>query len=102
MELNERNGKLAASFPVAQTDQIVLVTDGGQLIRCPVHDIRIAGRRTQGVTLFRVAEDEHIVSVAWMAEESGAADDEIEEAAEAVEGEAAPESEGPESEGIDE
>ena len=107
MELNERNGKLAASFPVAQTDQIVLVTDGGQLIRCPVHDIRIAGRRTQGVTLFRVAEDEHIVSVAWMAEESGAADDEIEEAAEAVEGEAAselegPESEGPESEGSDE
>jgi len=99
MELNERNGKLAASFPVAQTDQIVLVTDGGQLIRCPVHDIRIAGRRTQGVTLFRVAEDEHIVSVAWMAEESGAAEDEIEDAAEAVgddaaEGEAAPESEG--------
>ncbi|MFN3459788.1 MAG: DNA gyrase subunit A [Oceanibaculum sp.] len=96
MELNERNGKLAASFPVAQTDQIVLVTDGGQLIRCPVHDIRIAGRRTQGVTLFRVAEDEHIVSVAWMAEESGAAEDEIgdEEIGEAADGEAAPELEG--------
>lgn len=106
MELNERNGKLAASFPVAQTDQIVLVTDGGQLIRCPVHDIRIAGRRTQGVTLFRVAEDEHIVSVAWMAEESGAAEDEIgdeiEDAAEAVEGDAAEGEAAPESEGSDE
>lgn len=106
MELNERNGKLAASFPVAQTDQIVLVTDGGQLIRCPVHDIRIAGRRTQGVTLFRVAEDEHIVSVAWMAEESGAAEDEIGdeigEAADMVEGDAAEGEAATESEGRDE
>ena len=107
MELNERNGKLAASFPVAQTDQIVLVTDGGQLIRCPVHDIRIAGRRTQGVTLFRVAEDEHIVSVAWMAEESGAAEDEIGdeeigESAEAGEGDAADGEAVPELEGGDE
>ncbi|EKE77610.1 DNA gyrase subunit A [Oceanibaculum indicum P24] len=106
MELNERNGKLAASFPVAQTDQIVLVTDGGQLIRCPVHDIRIAGRRTQGVTLFRVAEDEHIVSVAWMAEESGAAEDEIGdeigEAADIVEGDPAEGEAATESEGRDE
>jgi DNA gyrase subunit A len=46
----------------------MLVTDGGKLIRCPVHDIRIAGRKTQGVTLFKVAEDEKVVSVAWLAE----------------------------------
>ena len=42
----------------------MLVTDNGQLIRCPVHDIRIASRRTQGVTLFKVDEDERVVSVA--------------------------------------
>jgi len=47
----------------------MLVTDGGQLIRCPVHDIRIAGRKTQGVVLFKVAEGERVVSVAHLAEE---------------------------------
>ena len=44
----------------------MLVTNGGQLIRTSVTDIRIAGRSTRGVTLFRVAEDEHVVSVAHM------------------------------------
>ncbi|WP_279340879.1 DNA gyrase subunit A [Zavarzinia aquatilis] len=58
-----RNGDLAAAFPVTDRDQVMLVTDGGQVIRCPVHDIRIAGRNTQGVTLFRTAEDERVVSV---------------------------------------
>jgi len=59
---------VVGSFPVNATDQIMLVTDGGQLIRCPVDDIRIAGRRTQGVTLFTVAEDERVVSVARLDE----------------------------------
>jgi DNA gyrase subunit A len=63
MVVNERNGKLAGSFPVEADDQIMLVTDGGQLIRCPVHDIRIAGRSTQGVTIFKTAESERVVSV---------------------------------------
>ena len=54
---------MAACFPVLAGDQIVMVTDGGQLIRCPVRDISVVGRRTRGVTLFRVAADEHIVSV---------------------------------------
>ena len=49
MVVNERNGPLVASFPVEDSDQIMLVTDGGQLIRCPVDDIRIVGRSTQGV-----------------------------------------------------
>lgn len=62
IEITERNGPVVASFPVADTDQIMLVTDTGKIIRLPVHDIRIAGRRTQGVVLFRVAEDEHVVS----------------------------------------
>jgi DNA gyrase subunit A len=47
----------------------MLVTDSGQLIRCPVHDIRIAGRKTQGVVLFKVGEGERVVSVAHLAEE---------------------------------
>ena len=66
-----RTGDVAAAFPVADRDQIMLVTDGGQLIRCPVNDIRIAGRKTQGVTLFRVAEEEHVVSVAHLLADEG-------------------------------
>jgi DNA gyrase subunit A len=63
MSVNDRNGKLVASFPVEDPDQIMLVTDKGQLIRCPVEGIRIAGRSTQGVIVFDTAEDEHVVSV---------------------------------------
>jgi DNA gyrase subunit A len=63
MVVNPRNGPLVASFPVAQDDEIMLVTDGGQLIRCPVNGIRIAGRGTQGVIVFNTAEDERVVSV---------------------------------------
>jgi DNA gyrase subunit A len=63
MAVNERNGKLIVSFPVDDSDQIMLVTDGGQLIRCPVDGIRIAGRPTQGVTVFNTAADEKVVSV---------------------------------------
>ena len=63
MSVNNRNGVLVASFPVEDSDQIMLVTDKGQLIRCPVEGIRIAGRSTQGVIVFDTAEDEHVVSV---------------------------------------
>jgi DNA gyrase subunit A len=63
MAVNPRNGPLVASFPVAQDDEIMLVTDGGQLIRCPVNGIRIGGRGTQGVIVFDTAEDERVVSV---------------------------------------
>ncbi len=66
IETSDRNGMVVATFPVAANDQIMLVTDGGQLIRSPVHDVRIASRRTQGVTLFKVSEDERVVSVAWL------------------------------------
>jgi DNA gyrase subunit A len=71
MTVNERNGPLIASFPVEHTDQIMLVTDAGQLIRTPVDGIRIAGRSTQGVTLFDVAEGETVVSVGRLSEEEG-------------------------------
>jgi len=63
MAVTPRNGKLVASFPVDVQDQIMLVTDAGQLIRCPVDDVRAAGRATQGVTIFRTAPDERVVSV---------------------------------------
>jgi DNA gyrase subunit A len=71
MVVNGRNGPLVASFPVEESDELMLVTDGGQLIRCPVHDIRKAGRSTQGVTLIDTAEHEHVVSVERISEEEG-------------------------------
>ena len=64
IETCRRNGPVVAAFPVADDDQVMLVTDRGQVIRIPVEGIRIAGRNTQGVTLFDVAEGEHVVSVA--------------------------------------
>jgi len=70
MVANERNGRLVASFPVGENDQIMLVTDGGQLIRCPVHDIRIAGRNTQGVRIFKTEAEEKVVSVERIPEEA--------------------------------
>ena len=70
MSVNNRNGKLVASFPVEDGDQIMLVTDKGQLIRCPVEGIRVAGRSTQGVIVFDTAEDEHVVSVEHIGEEA--------------------------------
>ena len=63
IETNKRNGAVVASFPVENDDQLVMVSDGGQLIRTTVVDIRIAGRNTQGVTVFKTADDEHVVSV---------------------------------------
>jgi DNA gyrase subunit A len=69
MAVTERNGPIVASFPVEEADQIMLVTNKGQLIRCPVNDIRIAGRSTQGVIVFDTAEDEHVVSVEHLSEE---------------------------------
>ena len=71
MVVNDRNGPLVASFPVEQGDDIMLVTDGGQMIRCPIHDIRKAGRNTQGVIVLDTADDEHVVSVERISEEAG-------------------------------
>lgn len=70
-DLSKRGGKLVGSFPVDESDQILLVTDAGQLIRCPVAQIRVAARNTQGVTVFRTAADEHVVSVERLAEAGG-------------------------------
>ncbi len=64
IDTSERNGCVVASFPARQGEQLMLVTDQGKMIRTSVGDIRIMGRNTQGVTIFRVAENEHVVSVA--------------------------------------
>jgi len=72
MIVNERNGRLVASFRVEENDQIMLVTDGGQLIRVPVDDVRIAGRNTQGVRIFKTEENEKVVSAERVPEEAGA------------------------------
>ncbi|HVT56506.1 MAG TPA: DNA gyrase subunit A [Xanthobacteraceae bacterium] len=69
MSIGKKNGKIVGSFPVEEGDQIMLVTDGGKLIRTPVNGIRIAGRSTQGVIVFSTAEDEHVVSVERIGED---------------------------------
>lgn len=66
MEMSARNKEIVSSFPIEDDNQIMMVTDGGKLIRMPVSDIRIAGRKTQGVILFRTAEQENVVSVTWL------------------------------------
>ena len=59
----KKNSRIAASFPVEHSDQLMLITNQGQTIRLSVGQIRVAGRATQGVTLFRLAEGERVVSV---------------------------------------
>ncbi len=81
IETTQKNGNVAATFPVEHGDQIMLVTDGGQLIRCPVDDIRIAGRNTQGVIIFKLAEGEKVASVAHLTDTGQAEDGGAEDAA---------------------
>ena len=64
-------GRLVATFPVGHDDQIMLVSDGGQVIRVPVDGIRIASRATKGVTIFNTADDERVVSVERISEPQG-------------------------------
>ena len=62
IKLGGKNTAVAGSFPVADDHDIIMVTDGGKIIRTPVADVRIAGRSTAGVTLFRTADNEKVVS----------------------------------------
>jgi DNA gyrase subunit A len=70
-KIRDKTGRLAASFSVDESDQIMLVTDQGKLIRTPVAGIRIAGRSTQGVIVLDTADDERVVSVERVSEEEG-------------------------------
>jgi DNA gyrase subunit A len=74
-----KGGRLAASFPVEEFDEILLVTDQGQLIRTPVAQVRVISRNTSGVTIFRTQENEHVVSVERLADQGGGDEGEIEE-----------------------
>lgn len=70
MALTSKNGgEVVATFPVTDSHQIMLVTDGGQLIRTPVENVRTTGRSAQGVTIFKVGADENVVSVAWLVQD---------------------------------
>ena len=84
-DLTKRGGRLAASFPVEEGDQILLVTDQGQLIRTPVSQVRMVGRNTSGVIIFRTGADEHVVSVERLAD---SAEDEDGDEGEFLDGEA--------------
>ncbi len=68
IEMNSKNGEVVSVFPVKENDEIMLVTDSGKLIRCSVDDIRITGRATQGVILFRLDKGEKVVSAARLPE----------------------------------
>ena len=71
-----KDQRLVASFPVEETDQIMLVTDAGQLIRTRVDQVRQAGRATSGVWVLRTAEGETVVSVERLVEDTGEDEDE--------------------------
>jgi DNA gyrase subunit A len=80
--LSARNGTaVAASFPVRQGDDVMLMTDAGRLIRVPADQVRITGRLAMGVTLFRVNADEHVTSVFPVIEdaidENGSSEDDV-------------------------
>jgi DNA gyrase subunit A len=82
MAVNDRNGPLIGSFPVEGEDEIMLITDAGQTIRLPVggdKPIRIVGRSSQGVIVFKTADDEKVVSVERISEPEGESDEGAEE-----------------------
>ena len=69
MDRAMRGGALVASFPVEEDDQIMLATNTGQSIRCPVSGISFRSRAAGGVKVFDTAPGETVVSVAWIAEQ---------------------------------
>ena len=91
----QRDGDSATvvnSFPVVQTDQLVLVADSGQIIRVPVEDIRVIGRASRGVTVFNVSDDDRVVSVTRLRDEDDEGDEDEDgedENGEEIEGEVA-------------
>ncbi|PPE04183.1 DNA gyrase subunit A [Holospora curviuscula] len=70
MEVTARTGSIIQAIPVKAQDQILMLTNTGQLLRCPVKDIRISRRKTQGVRVFRLAKGETVVSVAVISPDS--------------------------------
>ncbi len=79
IDMTDKNGPVVATFPVGHDDEIMLVSDGGTLIRMPVDDIRIAGRKTQGVIVLRTAEGERVVSAARLCDLNSSSEEQDEE-----------------------
>ena len=71
MMLTKSNSDMVSSFPIEENDEIMLIDDNGQLIRCPVSGIRIMGRNTQGVKIFNIDENSSVVSVERVVEHEG-------------------------------
>ena len=71
IKLTKSHGDLVASFAVESNDQIMLIDNSGKLIRCPVSDIRVMGRTTQGVKIFNIDKKSHVVSVERIFESDG-------------------------------
>jgi DNA gyrase subunit A len=69
MSVTDKTGVVVGTFPVTDDHQVMLVTDQGKMIRTPIHDVRFTGRSAQGVTIFKVAKNEKVVSVAWLVQD---------------------------------
>ena len=70
-QLSKKNGEIVGTFSVQADDEVMLVTNGGQIIRMSVNDVRFVGRQTQGVTLFRIEDSEQVVSAAIIRDDGG-------------------------------
>ncbi|KMW71966.1 DNA gyrase subunit A [Photorhabdus luminescens subsp. luminescens] len=68
IKVSERNGNVIGAIQVEPTDQIMMITDAGTLVRTRVSEVSVVGRNTQGVTLIRTAEDEKVVGLQRVAE----------------------------------
>ena len=77
IETSDRNGTVVATFRIFEGEHLMLVTDSGQIIRVPVDDISIMSRRTQGVTVFKVGEEEKVVSVSGLSDEQDEDEEDI-------------------------
>lgn len=75
IKTSERNGALVRATKVDSTDDIILISDKGTLVRTPVEHVASSGRNTQGVTLIRLSKDEKLVAMARVEHEEG--DDEL-------------------------
>ncbi len=74
IKTSERNGPVVGALQVEDEDQVMLVTDGGKMIRMPMDSLRVIGRNTQGVRLFQLQEGERVVALSKLARESGASE----------------------------
>ena len=77
MDVTQKTGEVVATFPVTEDHQVMLVSDQGKMIRTPITNVRFTGRSAQGVTIFKVANNEKVVSVAWLIEEDDEDDAEL-------------------------